>query len=70
MSITIQKAKSLECRYCERRWPVDEAYLTCPACREPTEGSAYHQPSVGPNEAIVLARHYAFGWWLWDNDRL
>lgn len=70
MDVEVTLWKSLVCTYCERRWPVNDAYETCPACREPTEGNRYHTPNVTDEGARELAVHYAFGWWLWENDRL
>lgn len=69
LAVAVTKFKSMVCTYCERAWPVDDGYANCPGCREETEGSAF-KPAMDEDEAYLLASWYAFGWWLWDHERL
>lgn len=60
--------KSRRCVYCEQNWPFEERYDECPICLEDTEFSM--QAPLGEVIANELAVHAAFGWWLWEHERV
>lgn len=57
---------SLRCYVCERTWPTELEYLTCPVCQEDTEPDEAQPMSVG--DAKLQAAYGAFGWFLHDHD--
>lgn len=68
MSLYIEvEFKSRLCHYCDTGWPPFEEYMTCPLCREPTEGSKLRDP-LPVEEAERRANHAAFGWYCFEHE--
>lgn len=68
MDVTVTPQASRRCSYCGRCWPYHDDYTECPVCREPTDPSI-SQP-MPADDAAHQRREAAFGWWLYDQDRL
>lgn len=59
---------SRRCPYCDRHWPVKDAFKVCPSCREDTVFINLQPMPDGVAEDERL--HAEFSWWLLEHDRL
>lgn len=57
---------SLRCLTCERLWPIEEEYLTCPVCQEHTENCV--DVAMPESDARLQAAYGRFGWYLHEHD--